>query len=62
MFGATVTDDEKYLLIEVAESCDPVNQLYVTELPEDPRALRALCRTEEGNIVVNKLFDTFEAG
>lgn len=59
MFGAEVTDDGAYLVIEVCENCDPVNQLYVAELT-GPVAL--LPRDSDDNILVNKLFDSFEAG
>lgn len=35
MFGAEVSDDGKFLILSVVESCDPVNKLYILKLPED---------------------------
>jgi prolyl oligopeptidase len=32
MFGATVSDDGRYAVISVSESCDPVNKLYLLDL------------------------------
>ena len=32
MFGSEVSDDGKYLIVTVTESCDPVNKLYITEI------------------------------
>jgi prolyl oligopeptidase len=58
MFHGQVTDDDKYLLISVNNSCDPVNQLYVTPLPDD---MASVPRDDDGNIQVQRLFTTFEA-
>ena len=33
MFSSTVTEDEKYLIVTMSESTDPVNKLWIAEIP-----------------------------
>ncbi|KAJ3091557.1 hypothetical protein HK102_000096 [Quaeritorhiza haematococci] len=32
IFGAEVTDDGKYVILTISESCDPANKLYIAEI------------------------------
>ena len=53
MFSSTVTDDEKYLIVTMSESTDPVNKLWIAEIPSS------------GNVQIfnfAKVVDNLEAG
>ncbi|KAK6939029.1 Peptidase S9A, N-terminal domain [Dillenia turbinata] len=60
MFKASVTDDEKYVLLYISESCDPVNKLYYCDLSALPEGLEGL-RERKEFLPVIKLIDTFDA-
>jgi prolyl oligopeptidase len=34
LFGVEITDDGRYLVISVSESCDPKNLLYICDLQQ----------------------------
>ncbi|XP_020273260.1 prolyl endopeptidase-like isoform X2 [Asparagus officinalis] len=59
-FGADVTDDGKYVLLYIAEGCDPVNKLYYVELPSHSLGLEDYKECKNGLPFV-KLVDNFEA-
>ncbi|KAK9165014.1 hypothetical protein Scep_000205 [Stephania cephalantha] len=60
MFEAQVTDDGKYVLLIIAESCDPVNKLYYCDLASLPHGLEGF-RGAEGMLPFIKLVDNFDA-
>ncbi|MCI07694.1 prolyl oligopeptidase-like protein, partial [Trifolium medium] len=39
MFGTSVTDDGKYVLLSIEEGCDPVNKIYYFDLTKLPNGL-----------------------
>ncbi|KAF2310168.1 hypothetical protein GH714_007020 [Hevea brasiliensis] len=59
MFGASVTDDGKYLLLYIDESCDPVNKVYYCDMSAFPEGLDGF----RGNHLLPfiKLIDNFDA-
>ncbi|KAG8654520.1 prolyl endopeptidase [Manihot esculenta] len=59
MFGASVTDDGKYLLLYIDESCDPVNKVYYCDMSAFPQGLEGF----KGNHLLPfiKLIDEFDA-
>ncbi|KAK6939279.1 Peptidase S9A, N-terminal domain [Dillenia turbinata] len=59
-FEASVTDDGKYVLLYISESCDPVNKLYYCDLSALPEGLEGL-REKKEFLPVIKLIDTFDA-
>ncbi|KAL5984088.1 hypothetical protein ACLOJK_018190 [Asimina triloba] len=59
-FDAQVTEDGKYLLLNISESCDPVNKLYYCDLSTLPGGLEGL-RGKNDMLPVVKLIDSFEA-
>ncbi|KAL6216310.1 hypothetical protein ACLB2K_009533 [Fragaria x ananassa] len=60
LFGASVTDDGKYALMNVDEGCDPVNKFYYCDMSTLPNGLEGL-RANNELLPVVKLVDTFEA-
>ena len=52
MFGATVTDDGRYIVIEIAESTAPVNRVFYADLTK---------WTFPNRLPVEKLIDNFDA-
>ncbi|GAV56699.1 Peptidase_S9 domain-containing protein/Peptidase_S9_N domain-containing protein [Cephalotus follicularis] len=60
MFGASVTDDGKYLLLDIGENCDPVNKVYYCDMSTFHKGLEGFL---EGNALLPfvKLIDGFEA-
>lgn len=70
MFGAEVTDDGKYAIVTVSESCDPVNKLYLIDLSKYPDGLKGKWIVSYVYLSINrhvdkpeimKIVDTFEA-
>ncbi|CAJ1973166.1 unnamed protein product [Sphenostylis stenocarpa] len=59
-FGGSVTDDGKYILLYIAEGCDPVNKLYYCDLSQIPNALEGF-RNENSLLPFVKLIDNFDA-
>lgn len=59
-FGAHVSDDGKYVLLYIYESCDPVNKLYYLELSSHSLGLEDYKGTKDMLPFV-KLVDNFEA-
>ncbi|KAK7321832.1 hypothetical protein VNO77_32814 [Canavalia gladiata] len=60
MFGASVTEDGKYVLLYIEEGCDPVNKLYYCSLSELPNGLEGF-QNENSLLPFVKLIDTFDA-
>ncbi|KAJ9186386.1 hypothetical protein P3X46_001963 [Hevea brasiliensis] len=58
-FGASVTDDGKYLLLYISESCDPVNKVYYCDMSAFPEGLEGF----RGNHLLPfiKFIDDFDA-
>ncbi|KAL6011828.1 hypothetical protein ACLOJK_002294 [Asimina triloba] len=59
MFDARVTEDGKYVILCIEESCKPVNKLYYCDLSMLPHGLKGY--REKGMLPFVKLVDTFEA-
>ncbi|XP_077246755.1 uncharacterized protein LOC143886589 [Tasmannia lanceolata] len=59
-FGAEVTEDGKYVLLEIGEGCDPVNKLYYCDLSALPHGLEGF-RGGNDMLPFIKLVDNFEA-
>ncbi|GJN03366.1 hypothetical protein PR202_ga20803 [Eleusine coracana subsp. coracana] len=59
-FGASVTEDGKYIVLSIYEGCDPVNKLYHCEISSLPRGIEGFRGTEELLPFV-KLIDNFDA-
>jgi len=71
MFGAEITDDGRYLLVSVSESCDPVNRLFVAEIAAAAEGggggVAALPRMEQApdgsnGVALRKVVDDFDCG
>ncbi|KAG8632267.1 hypothetical protein MANES_18G007901v8 [Manihot esculenta] len=60
MFGASVTDDGKYLLLYIDESCDPVNKVYYCDISAFPEGLEGF-RGNHLLLPFIKLIDNFDA-
>ncbi|KAJ4832909.1 hypothetical protein Tsubulata_026923 [Turnera subulata] len=60
MFGASVTDDGKYLLMSIEENCGPINKLYYCDMSVFPQGLEGY---RGGNVMLPfvKLIDVFDA-
>ncbi len=54
MFGAEVSDDGRYVLIDITESCEPVNKLYI--LDTQGKAIQDM-----GSLHFGKIVDNFDA-
>ncbi|KAL6600550.1 hypothetical protein ACP70R_045350 [Stipagrostis hirtigluma subsp. patula] len=59
-FGASVTEDGKYIILGIYEGCDPVNKLYYCEIFSLPRGIEGFRDTQEMLPFV-KLIDNFDA-
>ncbi|KAK7382913.1 hypothetical protein VNO78_28577 [Psophocarpus tetragonolobus] len=59
MFGGSVTQDGKYVLLYIEEGCDPVNKLYYCDLSELPNGLEGF-RNENSLLPFVKLVDKFD--
>ncbi|XP_057428086.1 uncharacterized protein LOC130721326 [Lotus japonicus] len=60
LFEARVTDDGKYVYLNIEEGCSPVNKLYYFDLSKLPSGLEGF-RNESSLLPFVKLIDTFEA-
>ncbi|CAJ2675823.1 unnamed protein product [Trifolium pratense] len=60
MFGTSVTDDGKYVLLSIEEGCDPVNKIYYFDLTKLPNGLEGF-RNENSVLPFVKLIDNFDA-
>ncbi|XP_042493678.1 prolyl endopeptidase-like [Macadamia integrifolia] len=60
LFAAEVMDDGKYVLLHIAEGCDPVNKLYYCDLSLLTNGLEGL-RERNEMLPFTKLVDNFEA-
>ncbi|KAJ6684672.1 PROLYL OLIGOPEPTIDASE FAMILY PROTEIN [Salix purpurea] len=60
MFGAGVTDDGKYLLLYITESCDPVNKVYYCDMSAFSDGLEGF-RGRTDLLPFVKLIDNFDA-
>ncbi|KAK4276472.1 hypothetical protein QN277_014618 [Acacia crassicarpa] len=60
MFGASVTEDGKYVLLYIDEGCDPVNKLYYCDITALSNGLASL-RNENALLPFVKLIDNFDA-
>ncbi|KAJ6708660.1 PROLYL ENDOPEPTIDASE [Salix koriyanagi] len=60
VFGAGVTDDGKYLLLYIGESCDPVNKVYYCDMSAFYDALEG-CKGGNSLLPFTKLIDNFDA-
>ncbi|ORX94707.1 prolyl endopeptidase-like protein [Basidiobolus meristosporus CBS 931.73] len=54
LFGSEVTDDGKFLILMIVETCNPVNKLYIADLSEGSGGIT-------DNMRYNKLVDNMEA-
>ncbi|ORX94708.1 hypothetical protein K493DRAFT_337689 [Basidiobolus meristosporus CBS 931.73] len=54
MFGSEVTDDGKFLILSITETCDPVNKLYIADLSGGNGGV-------SDNMKYNKLVDNLDA-
>ncbi|KAG2641787.1 prolyl endopeptidase-like isoform X2 [Panicum virgatum] len=59
-FGASVTEDGKYIILTVYEGCDPVNKLYYCEISSLPQGIKGFRKRQEMLPFV-KLIDNFDA-
>uniref|UniRef100_A0A0E0LYL8 Prolyl endopeptidase n=1 Tax=Oryza punctata TaxID=4537 RepID=A0A0E0LYL8_ORYPU len=59
-FGASVTEDGKYIILGIYEGCDPVNKLYYCEISTLPQGIEGFKETKEMLPFV-KLIDNFDA-
>ncbi|KAL4650322.1 hypothetical protein ACB092_01G079300 [Castanea dentata] len=60
MFGASVTEDGKYVLLYIDEGCDPVNKFYYCDLSTLPNGLVGL-KGKNDLLPFVKLVDDFDA-
>lgn len=60
MFGAEVTDDGKYILLYIDESCEVVNKVYYCNISTLPKGLESF-RETNNLLPFVKLIDKFEA-
>ncbi|CAH8386275.1 unnamed protein product [Eruca vesicaria subsp. sativa] len=60
MFGAEVTDDGKFLVMNIEEGCDPVNKLYYCDLSSLSGGLESF-RGSSSFLPFIKLVDTLDA-
>ncbi|KAM7252825.1 hypothetical protein ACFE04_025443 [Oxalis oulophora] len=60
LFSAAVTEDGKYILLYISESCDPVNKVYYCDISQLPSGLESFRRGNELLPFV-KLVDDFDA-
>ncbi|KAF5740916.1 prolyl endopeptidase [Tripterygium wilfordii] len=60
MFSADVTEDGKYLLLYISESCDPVNKLYYCDMTTLPNGLEGF-KGAKDLLPFVKLIDSFDA-
>ncbi|KAJ4702214.1 prolyl endopeptidase-like [Melia azedarach] len=60
LFSGRVTEDGKYLLLYIDETCDPVNKVYYCDLSALPEGLKGL-RKKGGLLPFVKLIDVFDA-
>ncbi|KAF9686650.1 hypothetical protein SADUNF_Sadunf02G0011400 [Salix dunnii] len=58
--GAGVTDDGKYLLLYIGESCDPVNKVYYCDMSAFYEGLEG-CKGGNSLLPFTKLIDNFDA-
>ncbi|KAE8680378.1 Prolyl endopeptidase [Hibiscus syriacus] len=58
--AGSVTDDGKYLLLTIGESCDPVNKLYYCDMSSLNEGFEGF-RKKNGPLPFVKLIDTFDA-
>ncbi|KAF8377751.1 hypothetical protein HHK36_031136 [Tetracentron sinense] len=58
--GAEVTDDGKYVLLYIKESCEPVNKLYYCDISALPNGLEGF-RESKDMLPFIKLVDNFDA-
>ncbi|KAJ6406002.1 hypothetical protein OIU84_013879 [Salix udensis] len=61
MFGAGVTDDGKYLLLYITESCDPVNKVYYCDMSAFSDGLEGFRGRTDDLLPFVKLIDNFDA-
>ncbi|KAL7207348.1 hypothetical protein ACSBR1_029327 [Camellia fascicularis] len=61
IFGTCVTDDGKYLLLTIAESCKPVNKVYYCDISALVNGLEGY-RGRKDLLPFVKLIDNFDAG
>ncbi|GLT99920.1 hypothetical protein SLE2022_173240 [Rubroshorea leprosula] len=59
-FQSSITEDGKYLLLYILESCDPVNKVYYFDLSVLHEALEG-CRGKDNLLRFVKLIDQFDA-
>ncbi|KAG7966870.1 hypothetical protein I3843_08G070800 [Carya illinoinensis] len=59
-FGADVTDDGKYVLLNIGEGCDPVNKFYYCDLSALPNGLAGM-KGKNDLLPFIKLIDEFDA-
>uniref|UniRef100_A0A0E0FF36 prolyl oligopeptidase n=2 Tax=Oryza nivara TaxID=4536 RepID=A0A0E0FF36_ORYNI len=59
-FGASVTEDGKYIILGTYEGCDPVNKLYYCEICTLPQGIEGFKETK-GMLPFVKLIDNFDA-
>ncbi|XP_010664095.1 uncharacterized protein LOC100267810 isoform X2 [Vitis vinifera] len=60
MFGADVTDDGKYVLLYISESCEEVNKVYHCDITSLPEGLEGF-RERKDLLPFIKLIDNFDA-
>ncbi|KAL0016875.1 hypothetical protein SO802_003944 [Lithocarpus litseifolius] len=60
LFGASVTEDGKYVLLYISEGCDPVNKFYYCDLSTFPNGLVGL-KGKNDLLPFIKLIDDFDA-
>ncbi|KAL4186660.1 hypothetical protein AMTRI_Chr09g15180 [Amborella trichopoda] len=60
IFGSQVTEDGKFLLLDIEEGCDPVNKLYYCDLSDLPKGLAGF-KGENVMLPFVKLVDNFDA-
>lgn len=60
MFGADVTDDGKYVLLYISESCEEVNKVYHCDITSLPEGLEGF-RGRKDLLPFIKLIDNFDA-
>eukprot|EP01091_Cochliopodium_minus_P015221 TRINITY_DN5348_c0_g1_i1.p1 TRINITY_DN5348_c0_g1~~TRINITY_DN5348_c0_g1_i1.p1 ORF type:complete len:751 (+),score=207.84 TRINITY_DN5348_c0_g1_i1:101-2254(+) len=58
MFGVDVSDDNKYLFLTTADSCDPKNQVHYCELSGDKAGFN---KDKPGRLQLTSLVDIFDA-
>ncbi|XP_062099552.1 uncharacterized protein LOC133805396 [Humulus lupulus] len=60
LFGASVTDDGKYVLLDISEGCDPVNKFYYCDISALPNGLEGF-REKNDMLPFVKVIDNFDA-